>query len=117
MYLFVWIIWIVALLVLYHKIFEVYYFSLGHGLMKELITAGIIGLFMTGLTFYLWWLTAIIIIICGIVLKNKVSSNIPLIAAIILAIIVAIMGISFRASNDSDMTTASLVMIENKLEN
>ena len=115
LYLFVWIIWIVALLVLYHKIFVVYYFNLGHGIKQELITAGIIGLIMTGLTFYLWWLTAIAIIICGIVLKNKVSSNIPLIAAIILAIIVAIMGISFRASNDNEMTTASVAIIKNEL--
>lgn len=28
--------WMIILLVLYHKIFEVYYFDLGHGLLKEL---------------------------------------------------------------------------------
>ena len=28
--------WMIILLVLYHKIFEVYYFDLEHGLLKEL---------------------------------------------------------------------------------
>ena len=43
-YLILWIFWFVALLVLYHKVFTVYYFSLSHGLMKELVTSAFLGL-------------------------------------------------------------------------
>ena len=64
------VVWIVVLLILYHKFFEVYYFDLGHGMLKEICTAFFLGLIMTGLTFYLWWLTAIIIIIAGLIFRN-----------------------------------------------
>lgn len=100
--------WMIALLVLYHKVFEVYYFDLGHGLLKELGVSFILGLIMTALTFYLWWLTAIIIIITGLSLKKKVANNAPLIIAIILAIIVTFMGISDRSNNSGDDSTTDV---------
>ena len=103
------IAWMIALLVLYHKIFEVYYFDLGHGLLKELGVSFFLGLIMTTLTFYLWWLTAIIIIIAGFSLKKKVANNAPLIIAIVLAIIVAFMGISFRSNKDSDSVSRDAI--------
>ena len=107
-FLVVWIIWVIALLVLYHKVFEVYYFSLSNGLMKELITAIFVGAIMTALTFYLWWITAIIIIVIGLVTMGKVSSKAPLIVAIILAIVVAIIGSSFRsAAEESNNSTSA----------
>lgn len=104
---FVWIAWIIALLVLYHKVFTVYYFNLGDGLLREFVTALILGLIMAGLTFYLWWLTAIIIIAIGFAAMGKLNSNTPLIIAVVLAIIVAILGISFRASIDEDNNSSS----------
>ena len=52
---------------------------------------------MTGVTLYLWWLTAIVILICGIVLSKKFSNNIVLIGCVILAVIIVIMGIRFKA--------------------
>lgn len=82
---FIWIIWVIVLLVAYHKVFRVLYFDLGQALWKEFLTAGFIAIFMTAITIYLWWLTAIIIIVGGIILKNKVSSNLPLIVAVALA--------------------------------
>ena len=39
-----WIFWTIALLILYHKVFTVYYFSLGNGLMKEIVTAFFLGI-------------------------------------------------------------------------
>lgn len=110
--------WMIALLVLYHKIFEVYYFDLGHGLLKELGVSFILGLIMTTITFYLWWLTAIIIIIVGWAIKKKVSNNVPLIIAIGLAIVVAVLGISFRNDVSSDGTTvvAGNIRIVKELE-
>lgn len=99
--------WMIALLVLYHKVFEVYYFDLGHGLLKELGVSFILGLIMTTLTFYLWWLTAIIIIIIGLSLKKKIANNAPLIIAIVLAIIVMFMGISDRNDDGSDGSTTN----------
>ncbi|CBK73121.1 hypothetical protein CIY_01430 [Butyrivibrio fibrisolvens 16/4] len=35
LYLIVWVLWIVAIEYLYHKVFTVYYFSLGEGLKKK----------------------------------------------------------------------------------
>ena len=94
--------WMIALLVFYHKIFAVYYFDLGHGLLRELGVSFILGLLMTALTFYLWWLTAVIIIIAGLGLKKKVSNNIPLIIAIVLAIVISMIGISDKNNTDSN---------------
>lgn len=91
------IIWVIALLIFYHKVFAVYYFDLGQGLLKEIVGAVILGAVMTGVTLYLWWLTAIIILICGVVLSKKFSNHIILIGCVILAVIIAIMGIRFNA--------------------
>ena len=94
--------WMIALLFFYHKIFTVYYFDLGHGLLKELGVSFILGLIMTALTFYFWWLTAIIIIVVGLAFKAKSSSNAPFIIAVVLAVIVAFLGISMRRENGND---------------
>lgn len=95
------LIWIVALLVLYHKVFEVYYFSLSYGLMKELIVAVFIGMIMTVLTFYLWWITAIIILIVGFANMSKSGNKAHIIVAVILAIVISIIGISVRSNAKS----------------
>ncbi len=105
----VWIIWTIALLILYHKWFEVYYFSLGNGLLKELVTAAFLGIIMTGLTFYLWWLTAIIIIIIGLSLMGKTNSKTPLIIAIILAIVISIMGINVKNNTESSEPSTTTI--------
>ncbi|MBR5800417.1 MAG: hypothetical protein IKY23_10205 [Lachnospiraceae bacterium] len=103
----VWIIWTIALLILYHKCFEVYYFSLGNGLVKELVAAAFLGIIMTGLTFYLWWLTAIIIIIIGLLFMGKTNSKAPLVIAIILAIVISIMGINVKNDSSSSEPSAT----------
>lgn len=109
-FLIVWVIWIIALLVLYHKVFTVYYFSLSYGLLKELLVATIVGTILTAITFYLWWVTAIIIILVGLAVMGKTNSKVPLVIAVILAIIVSIIGISAR----SDMKNTSSESAMNK---
>ena len=115
---FIWIVWVVILLVLYHKFFRVLYFDLGQALWKEFLTAGFIAIFMTAITLYLWWLTAIVIIIGGVVLKKKVSSNVPFVVAVILAIVIAVMGMSSNAKSRSNTTMADAkeVIIINEFE-
>ena len=89
-YLILWIFWFVALLVLYHKVFTVYYFSLSHGLMKELVTSAFLGLIMTAITLYLWYVSAIIILVIGLSVMGKIHNKLALIVAVILAIVIAI---------------------------
>ncbi|MBQ7148983.1 MAG: hypothetical protein IJR96_09560 [Pseudobutyrivibrio sp.] len=102
LYLIVWLVWVVALEYLYHKVFTVYYFSLGQGLQKELVGAFFLGIIMTGLTFYLWWLTAIIIVAVGIANMSKTGNKSHIIIAIVLAIVVAILGLTLRLSSGSE---------------
>lgn len=91
----IWIIWTVVLLVFFHKIFTVYYFNLGRGLLKELLMAAILGMVMTGLTLYFCQLTVIILILFGIVMAKKTSNSLVFIGCIILAVIIAVMGTRF----------------------
>lgn len=109
-FIIVLIVWMIVLEIWYHKVFTVYYFSLGKGMLKELGTVFFLGLIMTGLTFYLWWLTAVIIIFTGLILKNKISNNIPLIVAIVLAVLVGILGISMKSDSDGSTTEASIIV-------
>ena len=94
-----WIGWTIALLVLYHKVFSVYYFNLSRGLMKEIIGACFFGAIMTGVTLAFWYVSAIIIIIIGLSISSKVKSKAPVIIAIICAIIVSFMGASATMGN------------------
>ena len=107
----VWIVWVVALLYLYHKVFTVYYFSLGNGIMKELVTAAFLGIIMTALTFYLWWLTAIIILGFGFANMQKSGNKTFMIIAVVAAIIVAILGISLRSSSNNNETETARVPV------
>lgn len=108
-YLVLWIFWFVALLVLYHKVFTVYYFSLSQGLMKEILTSAFLSLIMTAITLYLWYISAIIILIMGLSLMGKTHNRLVIIFAVILAIIIAIVGINVKKesadSNQSAMQT------------
>ncbi len=88
----VWIIWIIAVLILYHKVFAVYYFDLGNGLLKELIVAAIVAGILTVLTFYYWWVVAIIIVIFGFINMVRTGSKAPIVLAVILAGALSVMG-------------------------
>lgn len=77
--------------------------------MKELVTAAFLGIIMTAFTFYLWWLTAIIILGFGFANMKKSGNKTFMIVAVVAAIVVAILGISLRSnSNNSETETASV---------
>jgi hypothetical protein len=107
-----WLFWIVALLVFYHKVFTVYYFSLGNAIMKELFVAAFIGGIMALLTLSLWWLTAIIIIVVGLVNMGKSGNKAHIVVAVILAIAISIIGISATGSSDTTEALAPTSLIE-----
>lgn len=71
--LLVWVGWSVVLLMLYHSIFHVVYFSLANGLLKEVIVAGFIGAILTALTITYWWILLIVAVIV-ILIKCKMHS-------------------------------------------
>jgi len=99
----VWLAWVIALLILYHKVFTVYYFSLGHGIMKELVGAAFGAIIMTALTFYFWWITALIILFIGFASMSKSGEKSHIIIAVIIAIVISIIGISVKSkSNNSN---------------
>ena len=66
----VWIGWIVILITLYHKIFNVVYFSLMDGLLKELFVSALISSVLTILTVQFWWVVLILVVV-AIVIKTK----------------------------------------------
>lgn len=66
----VWIGWIVILITLYHKIFNVVYFSLMDGLLKELFVSALIGSVLTVLTVQFWWVVLILVVV-AIAIKTK----------------------------------------------
>lgn len=88
-------------LILYHKVFTVYYFgSLTNNLIKELFGAFIVGFILTMVTLYFWWVAAIIIVLIGLSVAAKVDSpqgkKVILIAFVVMAIIVSIVGITTK---------------------
>lgn len=66
----VWIGWIVILITLYHKIFNVVYFGLMDGLLKELFVSALIGSVLTVLTVQFWWVVLILVVV-AIAIKTK----------------------------------------------
>lgn len=66
----VWIGWIVILITLYHKMFNVVYFSLMDGLLKELFVSALIGSVLTVLTVQFWWVVLILVVV-AIAIKTK----------------------------------------------
>lgn len=98
-----WIFYTIALLVLYHKVFSVYYFNLKQGLLKELVTSAITGLILTAMSLY-YWIIGIIVIMClALMCVAKIQSptgkKIIMVIAIIASIMVAIVGHQLRKQN------------------
>ena len=102
----IWLFYVIALLVLYHKVFEVHYFDLGHGILKEIVTACFLALLLTGITMKWWYIAVIIIVIVGLSCIGKVEDPgaKKMVAGIflVIAIVIAIMGINVNKNVDSD---------------
>lgn len=105
-----WIAFSIGIWILYHKIFTVYYFSVSRGLMKELMVALMAGFGLTVVTLYLWWLSVLIILLVGIAVAGKAENSSSkkgiIIAFAVMAIVVAIVGISMRSNKNVDATSA-----------
>lgn len=102
-----WIFWIIALLVFYHKVFSVYYFNLTKGCLQEILTAGLLGMVLAYLTIKLWWVTAIILVLAGLSASAKADNKAPLAAAVVLAVIIAIVGINLKSNSEDTRSSAN----------
>ncbi len=106
-----WIIFSIGTWIAYHKIFTVYYFSLSQGLMKELLLSAFIGGILTALTLYFWWVAAIILLLVGVGVSGKTENpsgkKAIMVVFVIAAIVVAIVGISYKSQVDAGAGTSA----------
>lgn len=114
--LFLWIVFSIGVWILYHKIFTVYYFSLSQGLMKEFLISAFVGMLLTELTLYFWWLSAIILLLVGVGASGKAESptgkKTVMAVFVAAAVIVAIVGIYSKSQTNSPDASASGYKIE-----
>lgn len=69
------IICTVIVWVLYHKVFTVYYFSLGQGLLKEFICCLIGGAILASLIVAYWYITVPVLLLIGYGMMKKIKNN------------------------------------------
>ena len=93
MYLIPFIVWFIAIEVLYHTIFTVYYFNLGKGCLSEVVASFAIAFILTCLTYKYWYVIVIILILIGLVASNKSKNIGPLVICIIISIIFSLLAI------------------------
>lgn len=100
------IIFMILGLILYHAIFDIWYFNLGKALLAELIGALIFGAIMTAIALKYWWITVIIIVLLGFGMSSKVDNpggkKIVLGSFIAIAVFTMITAISFGRSVEND---------------
>lgn len=102
-----WLFYTILLLVAYHKIFTVYYFSLSHGLLRELGTAAFLGIILAWVSIYIWQIGVGVIVIIALMGVSKVESSAGKIVIIVLAVIASIVIIvSGRAIRKSEAANA-----------
>lgn len=92
----IWIFYVIAILILYHKMFDVVYLDFFRGVMKELVFAAIGGMILAGITVKYWYVSAVIIIIVGLVCRAKVddpdAKTGVMVVVIIIAIVISVLG-------------------------
>lgn len=69
------IFYMILILVVYHKVFVVFYFDLLHGFAKELLVAFLLALLMVYITLTQWKIAAVIIFIIALVIILKCEDN------------------------------------------
>lgn len=111
------VVYVVLIWVVYHKIFTVYYFNLLTGLLMEFVGSIIGAVCLLGLTMYYWQGAVAILILIGIGAVCKISSStgktIVISIFVILSIIVGINGYSFR----KDLKKEPEINKDNELNN
>ena len=93
MYIIPFILWFIAIEVLYHTVFTVYYFNPGKGCLSEVVASFAIAFILTSLTYIYWYVVAIVLILIGLVASNKSKQNGPLVVSIIISIIFSLLAI------------------------
>ncbi len=68
-----WFVCSAAVFYLYHTLFDVIYFDLGNGCLKEIIVCGIIGGVLAALIFYFWYIAIplALLVIFAIIKKHR----------------------------------------------
>ena len=62
-----------TLFYLYHKLFDVIYFSLADGCFKEIVICGFLGAILTGLIISFWYISIPVVILLIIAIAKKKS--------------------------------------------
>ena len=93
MYIIPFILWFIAIEVLYHTVFTVYYFNLGKGCLSEVVASFAIAFILTGLTYMYWYVVVIVLILIGLAASNKSKNIGPLVVCIIISIIFSLLAI------------------------
>lgn len=108
----IWIIYTIICEVIYHKLFKVYYFSLGRGCLTELAGCGFVGLILMGLTLYLYIPLAIIVMVLGVILPIVIPAikdgDAPgkvliRVAAVILTACILLAGSTWKKNQEESM--------------
>lgn len=98
--LFYLILYMILGLVIYHSIFDIWYFNFGKQLIGEIFGAFLFGAIMTGITLKFWGLALVIIILIGFIMAAKVNNptgkKIVIGIFVVVAIITAITGIKYN---------------------
>lgn len=71
LFIFVWILCSFTLWYIYHKLFDVFYMDVTMGCLKEIVVSGFLGMFLTMLIFYYWYISLLIIALLILALLKK----------------------------------------------
>ena len=108
----VWIIYTIICEVIYHKVFTVYYFSLGRGCLTEVVGCGFVAAILAGLTMYLYIPLAVIVVVLGIIIPLVVPAmkygDMPgkvlvRVLAIILTVCILLAGSAYKKNQEESM--------------
>ena len=105
------IIYTIIIWIIYHKIFDVYYFNLSKGLLIELVLSFIGGMILAGLTISYWYIAAIILLLLGFGLSQKTTDpnkrKVCIVTFAIFAVVISIVGISANLKDSDTSKTGS----------
>lgn len=107
-----WIVYAIALFVIYHKVFDVIYFSVAHGIIKEIFFCGLLGFLLTMLTIKHWKIAVAIVIIAGIIIymKEAQSENRYTVIGVcaVLVVIIAAAGIKINKNAEESVNPQNM---------
>lgn len=112
-----WIVYAILGLVLYHKIFTVYYGNLFNGLLGELVSAAFFGFIMSFLTLHFWKIAIIILLIVGLILAAKAQEGskkaIIIVVFVIISILIGILGNDINNMGNEDNSSSQTTVQTN----